>query len=117
MGWSGEARGSHGGLFWRCARTFPLARRGARTVWLGDFPAVRRYHTSGMCSGVTPHQGLRTRLMPDTLEQLLLLSLSSDPAKMKPIRNLLRPLRGEVAAYVRGTGLIRGLQSAALSDL
>jgi hypothetical protein len=37
VGWSGEARGSHGGPFWRCARTFPLARRGARTFWFGDF--------------------------------------------------------------------------------
>jgi hypothetical protein len=31
--WPGEARGSHGGLLWRCARAFPLARCGARTFF------------------------------------------------------------------------------------
>jgi hypothetical protein len=54
-----------------------LARCGACTFWLGNFPAVRRYHTSGMCSGVTPHQGPRTRSKPGSLKDLILLPLKA----------------------------------------
>jgi hypothetical protein len=72
VGWSGEAAGhtaarsGAGGA--RVPRWFvssgPLC--GARAFWLGDFPAVRQYHTLGMCSGVTPHQGPCTRSIRDT---------------------------------------------------
>ena len=85
-------------------------------VLVGRLPAVPAVPYFGDVLGDCPPPGPALFLDAGTAGTPFIATSQSNPGKMKPIRNLLRPLRGEVAAYVRGTGLIRGFSLAAPSD-
>jgi hypothetical protein len=58
--------------------------------WLGDFPPFRRYHTSGVCSGIIPHQCPR---LGSTLERL---EHAGRPPFIATLAILVRGYRSEI---------------------
>jgi hypothetical protein len=111
-GWSGEARGSHGGPFWRCARTFPPGPLWRTYVLVGRLPAVPAVPYFGDVLGGYPPPGPATWFDAVTAGSGNKRSSQKQSLQEDTDQNLLLAASRGVGAYVCGTGLIRGCSLA-----